>query len=208
MRLRPAGHHAAPDEFSRSTPVKQPRTTTDTANDLHRLIVAAHLKGPFVLVGHSTGGLIIRRFAAAHPRDVAGMVEVDAIAEGIMPLLEPKWWPQYNAQALVAPPPSLASYKDLETIDFTASFAQMRQAERVSPLRHMPLVVLSHTQPFALPDTLPPEFAPILEQAWRHDAGPARAPRAGRPARHRQAERALHPDRPARAGARGGRSGW
>ena len=155
-----------PNEFSRSTPVRQPRTTTDTANDLHRLLAAAHLKGPFVLVGHSTGGLIIRRFAAAHPRDVAGMVEVDAIAEGIMPLLEPDWWPQYNAQALVAPPPSLASYKDLETIDFTASFAQMRQAERVSPLRHIPLVVLSHTQPFALPDTLPPEFGPILEQAW------------------------------------------
>jgi len=42
----------------------------------------------------------------------------------------------------------------------------MRQAERVSPLRHIPLVVLSHTQPFALPDTLPPEFGPILEQAW------------------------------------------
>jgi pimeloyl-ACP methyl ester carboxylesterase len=153
-------------ETSKSTPVPMPRTTTDAANDLHRLLAVTHLPGPYVVVGHSTGGLIIRRFAAAHPGDVAGMVEVDAIAEGIQPLLEPDWWPQYNAQALVAAPPELASYKDLETIDFTASFAQMRQAERVSPLRQIPLVVLSHTMPFALPDTLPPEFSPILEKAW------------------------------------------
>jgi pimeloyl-ACP methyl ester carboxylesterase len=153
-------------EISKSTPVPMPRTTTDAANDLHRLLAVTHLPGPYVVVGHSTGGLIIRRFAAAHPGDVAGMVEVDAIAEGIQPLLEPDWWPQYNAQALVAAPPELASYKDLETIDFTASFAQMRQAERVSPLRQIPLVVLSHTMPFALPDTLPPEFSPILEKAW------------------------------------------
>jgi pimeloyl-ACP methyl ester carboxylesterase len=153
-------------EVSKSTPVAQPRTTTDTADDLQRLIVAAHLRGPFVLVGHSTGGLIIRRFAAAHPRDVAGLVEVDAIAEGIQPLLEPDWWPTYDAQVLVAVPPELASYTDLETIDFPASFAQMRQAERARPLPPMPLVVLSHGLPFALPDDLPPGLPAAVETAW------------------------------------------
>jgi pimeloyl-ACP methyl ester carboxylesterase len=152
--------------LSRSTPVAQPRTTTDAANDLARLVKAAHLRGPFVLVGHSTGGLIIRRFAAAHPRDVAGMVEVDAIAEGIQPLLEPDYWPLYNEKALIEAPASIASYPDLETIDFTASFAQMRQAQAVSPLRHIPLAVLSHGKPFALPDGFPPEFPAVLEDAW------------------------------------------
>jgi pimeloyl-ACP methyl ester carboxylesterase len=161
------GTTLGPDETSRSTPVPMPRTTTDAADDLHRLIVAARLKGPFVVVGHSTGGLIVRRFAAAHPRDVVGMVEVDAIAEGIQPLLEPDWWPLYNAEALIAAPPELASYPNLETIDFTASFAQMRQAQTRSPLRRIPLVVLSHRKPFALPDGFPPEFPPILERAWR-----------------------------------------
>jgi len=143
------------------------RTTTDAANDLHRLLRAAHLRGPYVLVGHSTGGLIIRRFAAAHPRDVAGMVEVDAIAEGIQPLLEPDWWPLYSAKALIAAPPEYASYTDLETIDFAASFAQMRRAQADSPLRRLPLVVLSHVKPFELPAGFPPDFSPVLERAWR-----------------------------------------
>jgi pimeloyl-ACP methyl ester carboxylesterase len=156
-----------PNEVSRSSPVPMPRTTTDTAADLHRLLVAARLPGPFVLVGHSTGGLIVRRFAAAHPRDVAGLVEVDAIAEGIQPLLEPDWWPLYNEHALIEAPPEIASYPDLETIAFEASFAQMRQAEAKSPLRPVPLVVLSHRKPFDLPATLPPDFSPILERAWR-----------------------------------------
>ena len=154
------------DAFSRSTTVPMPRTTTDAANDLERLLKVAHLPGPYVLVGHSTGGLIIRRFTAAHRRDVAGLVEVDAIAEGIKPLLEPDWWPLYDEKALIAAPPEIASYKDLETIDFTASFAQMRQAQAASPLGRLPLVVLSHRKPFALPDGFPPEFAPILEKAW------------------------------------------
>src|SRR5204863_337586 len=43
----------------------------------------------------------------------------------------------------------------------------MRQAQADSPLRRIPLVVLSHRKPFALPDGFPPEFAPILERAWR-----------------------------------------
>jgi pimeloyl-ACP methyl ester carboxylesterase len=155
------------DEVSRSTPVPMPRTTTDAANDLHRLLRAARLPGPYVLAGHSTGGLIVRRFAAAHPRDVAGLVEVDAIAEGIQPLLEPDWWPLYNEKALIAPPPEYASYPDLETIDFDASFAQMRQAQADSPLRRLPVVVLSHVKPFELPAGFPPDFSPVLEQAWR-----------------------------------------
>ena len=117
-----------------------------------------------MVVGHSTGGLIIRRFAAAHPRAVAGMVEVDAIAEGVQTLLGPDW-PAYD-ELLVAVPPALASYSELEAIDFNASFAQIRQADRRRPLRPMPLVVLSHGRPFALPDDVPPGFGPALERAW------------------------------------------
>jgi pimeloyl-ACP methyl ester carboxylesterase len=196
------GTTLGPDEVSRSTPVPMPRTTTDAANDLRRLLRAAHLPGPYVLVGHSTGGLIVRRFAAAHSRDVAGLVEVDAIAEGIQPLLEPDWWPLYNEKALTEAPPEIASYPDLETIDFAASFAQMRRAEAESPLRRIPLVVLSHGKPFALPVGFPPEFPAILEGRLERDPGPARQPRAGGAARRRDAQQPLHPDRPAGAGAR------
>jgi pimeloyl-ACP methyl ester carboxylesterase len=51
-------------------------------NELEQLIASAGLKPPFVLVGHSYGGFLIRSFAARHPEQVAGMVFVDPSDEG------------------------------------------------------------------------------------------------------------------------------
>jgi pimeloyl-ACP methyl ester carboxylesterase len=47
--------------------------------DLQRLLAAAHIPPPYVLVGHSYGGLLVRLFAHAHPDQVAGVVLVDAM---------------------------------------------------------------------------------------------------------------------------------
>ena len=47
------------------------------AEDLHNLLVNANIEGPYILVGHSMGGWIIRLFADRHPEDVVGMVLVD-----------------------------------------------------------------------------------------------------------------------------------
>lgn len=52
----------------------------DSANivaDLHRLLRAAAIKPPYVLVGHSIGGMNVRLFADLYPEEVAGMVLVD-----------------------------------------------------------------------------------------------------------------------------------
>jgi pimeloyl-ACP methyl ester carboxylesterase len=56
---------------------QQPPTPRHIAARLHRLLGQVGLKGPYVLVGHSWGGPLIRMFAAAHPADVAGLVYVD-----------------------------------------------------------------------------------------------------------------------------------
>lgn len=55
-----------------------PRTMKQAMYDLHRLLAAAGLPGPYVMVGHSLGGSFIRVFAREYPNDVAGMVLVDA----------------------------------------------------------------------------------------------------------------------------------
>jgi pimeloyl-ACP methyl ester carboxylesterase len=47
------------------------------AERLHALLDAIGLKPPYVLVGHSWGGLLIRMFAAMYPTDVHGLVYVD-----------------------------------------------------------------------------------------------------------------------------------
>jgi pimeloyl-ACP methyl ester carboxylesterase len=49
--------------------------------DLHKLVRAAKLKGPYVLVGHSMGGLLVRLYARTYGRDIAGLVLVDATTE-------------------------------------------------------------------------------------------------------------------------------
>jgi pimeloyl-ACP methyl ester carboxylesterase len=54
-----------------------PRTAERVAAELHALLDAAAISPPYVLVGHSFGGLSIRAYATAHPDRVAGLVFVD-----------------------------------------------------------------------------------------------------------------------------------
>jgi pimeloyl-ACP methyl ester carboxylesterase len=55
-----------------------PLTGKASVADLHRLLAAARVPGPYVLVGASFGGLIAVMYAATYPKDVAGMVLLDA----------------------------------------------------------------------------------------------------------------------------------
>jgi pimeloyl-ACP methyl ester carboxylesterase len=55
-----------------------PHTHRQEAYDLRRLLKAAGVDGPFVMVGQSMGGTIIREFARQNPQEVAGMILVDA----------------------------------------------------------------------------------------------------------------------------------
>jgi pimeloyl-ACP methyl ester carboxylesterase len=50
-------------------------------SDLHKLLGASKLQPPFVLVGHSLGGLIARLYASRFPEEVKGMVFVDSYSE-------------------------------------------------------------------------------------------------------------------------------
>ncbi len=54
-----------------------PRTAGRVADELHVLLDRASVQPPFLLVGHSFGGLVMRIFAARHPDTVAGLVLVD-----------------------------------------------------------------------------------------------------------------------------------
>jgi pimeloyl-ACP methyl ester carboxylesterase len=64
-----------------SDPGRLPRTTDAIVSDLHAALTAEGIGPPYVLVGHSAGGLRMRRFAALYPEQVAGMVLVDSVTE-------------------------------------------------------------------------------------------------------------------------------
>ncbi|HEU4487830.1 MAG TPA: alpha/beta hydrolase [Actinomycetota bacterium] len=63
-----------------SQPADIPQDGAQIATDLHTLLRRGHVPGPFVLAGHSFGGLYALTFAARYPDEVAGMVLVDSTA--------------------------------------------------------------------------------------------------------------------------------
>jgi pimeloyl-ACP methyl ester carboxylesterase len=63
-----------------SEPADTPQDGAQIAADLHTLLQRAHVPGPYVLAGHSFGGLYVLAFAARYPDEVAGMVLVDSTA--------------------------------------------------------------------------------------------------------------------------------
>ncbi len=162
------GTYASPEELSRSDPVAMPRSAGDIVRDLRRLLRAAGVPGPYVLAGHSFGGMVARLYATTHPRGVAGLVSIDAQNEDFAAASKELLTPEQYAAAVLdpAPPPGLEGYAAIERLSLEVSAAQMRQAQADTPLRPMPLVVLSHSRtlpnPFGFPPDLPAE---ALEQA-------------------------------------------
>jgi pimeloyl-ACP methyl ester carboxylesterase len=139
------------DHRSRSDPVPMPRTAGDIVTDLHALLHAADVPGPYVLVGHSFGGLVVRLYASTYPDEVVGLVLVDSAHEdyyaAVREALLPEQLAEYD-RAIEQGPAELADYADRELLDPDASADQMREAAAASPLRPLPLAVLTHGRPW------------------------------------------------------------
>jgi alpha/beta hydrolase fold len=108
---------------------KSPGTSDQVVKELDTLLHRAHIPGPYVLAGHSLGGMNARLYAYRHRSEVAGMVEVDAAVEGLC----------------------TSSFSGCpyggEDIDIIASMAQVRSATHgviKGSLGNLPLVVLSN----------------------------------------------------------------
>jgi pimeloyl-ACP methyl ester carboxylesterase len=160
---------------SRSDPVEQPTTARDAVADLHALLRAAGEAGPYVLVGHSYGGLVVRLYASAYPEDVSGLVLVDALSEGLRDAETPEQWATQRKLMEGEIRESLRLYPALERNDPDRSFDQMRAAPKLRPV---PLIVLSADRPWgpqipsmiasgALPADVPPDFGYITDAAQK-----------------------------------------
>ena len=72
-----------------STPCRTARTPGNIALELHELLEAAGIRPPYILVGHSFGGLVMRRFALLYPEEVSSIVLVDPMRCEEWPPLDP-----------------------------------------------------------------------------------------------------------------------
>ena len=75
-RTRVCSYDRAGFGWSESGP--SPRTGRRIATELHTLLAQAGISGPYLLVGHSLGGFVVRLYRHFHPTDVVGMVLVEA----------------------------------------------------------------------------------------------------------------------------------
>ena len=150
---------------SRSDPVPMPRSTGEVVADLHALLTAAGVPGPYVMVGASTGGLIIREYAAIYPAEVSGLVLVDAISEAMQGLMKPGQFARYNATYLQTPSADARQYKNLEAIDFYRSFAEIKPLRRTP--RRLPVFVISASWGFSPPTGVGRKFAVLVNHTWK-----------------------------------------
>lgn len=187
------GTYAGPGELSRSDPAAMPRSARDIVLDLRALLRAARVPRPYVLAGHSFGGMVARLYATTWPRSVAGLVSIDAQNEHFAAASKELLTPEQYAAAVLnpAPPPGLEGYAAIERLNLEVSAAQMRQAQADTPLRRMPLVVLSHSQTLPNPFGFPPDWpVEALERAFQDSQDKLAALMPG--ARHVIAARSGH----------------
>ncbi len=127
-------------------------------SDLQRLLASARLPPPYVLVGHSYGGLLARLFAHAHPDETAGVVLVDAMGRA-----------QTRRQLAIWPPSQLRAVRRMvatpvrDGVDLGAGEAL---AARVTSLGATPLAVVtagSHRDEWG---RAPRRLAQSLDRQW------------------------------------------
>jgi pimeloyl-ACP methyl ester carboxylesterase len=72
-----------------SSPCHTARTPANIAAELHAMLAGAGIKPPYILVGHSFGGLVVRRYALLFPADVASVLLIDPMRCEEWPPLDP-----------------------------------------------------------------------------------------------------------------------
>ena len=145
---------------------KLPRTCADVAADLDNMLANAKVPGPYLLVGHSFGGLHARVFCDMYPDKVVGLVLVDAShpdqdAAWLNELPketndEPSWARETRTFFASRNQPS----NNPENLDGIKCAAEARNAK---PLEEKPLVVLTHSPQFKLSPDLPDDVASRME---------------------------------------------
>lgn len=157
--------------FGWSEPRAEPRDARQIAHELHTLLEKTGIAPPYVMVGHSLGGIYVRVYNAQYPGDVVGMVLIDATHPdnwarqgeslealqamtsvsavlsrfGLMRLAfgrERFDLPAPNDSALMAYSVS-TRYWDMQRADMAAASATLAQGRASGDLGDLPLAVLA-----------------------------------------------------------------
>lgn len=118
-----------------------PRTTKRIASELHQLLNNSGLQPPYVLVGHSFGGLNMRMYANEYPDEVVGMVLVDSSHEDWDARIREYFTPEDYANIIGR------IEQNPEGVDIAESNREMHDT---GSLDHIPLRVLTNNRRFGI----------------------------------------------------------
>jgi pimeloyl-ACP methyl ester carboxylesterase len=126
---RVCSYDRAGDGWSELGP--HPRTMRQVVYELHTLLEKAGERPPFVLVGHSYGGWLVRLFASRYPAEIAGMVLVEAGADDPWRMLPDGRLARASALAKGLAVPEVKTANPLREADVPpAALNQMKEAAR------------------------------------------------------------------------------
>jgi len=145
-----------------SSAAPRPHTSRQMVRELHTLLGRAGIAGPYVLVGHSLGGLNVRFYASEHQGEVVGMVLIDATTEE----QDARFWSLIPEEAMRGFRTSLTDHPEgLDFDAFRASMAEVRDSKR--SLGDMPLVVLTHGREGPPPPGVSAGLSAQMARVWR-----------------------------------------
>ena len=143
----------------RSDPAPMPRTAADVVGELHTLLAAAPVPGPYVLAAHSLGGAFANLYARTYSDQVVGLVLVDPAQPFIRALFPPREWKLNQEIGLRPQRPISGSGYEQEIYDQDANYNQI---EAAPPLRPMPVTILVRDKSDPVTSDLPADLAAVL----------------------------------------------
>jgi len=109
----------------------QPNDTKQNADVLHTLLDKADIPGPYVLVGHSFGGLYIRMFAVMYSDEIAGMVFIEGtLPDGLKRLGKPDVMPNAPDVEMMDATPFISRLGILRLVGFPSTDPDLPEPQR------------------------------------------------------------------------------
>ncbi len=127
---------------SRDSGELSPVTGNQVAQHLHHLLRRADIEPPYILVGHSLGGMYVQNFAHTYPNDVSGLVLVDSRPIDLTRLCDR----QIGKDKCLPPPFMLKMFPKHVKAEFAGIETTENQLRAAGTLPDIPVIVLASTK--------------------------------------------------------------
>ena len=132
--------------IGQSDPGPKPRSAKQIAAELHTALEKAGVKPPYVMVGHSFGGIYVRVFADMYPKEVVGLVLIDPSQESFN-----DWLVKNQPDRVKASQSNIAKASEGVQAEFAGVDTSYAQARVAKVPEGIPVTILTPTEDDSMP---------------------------------------------------------